>query len=317
MKTLEDILAEYDAQRNRVLAKREHEQSKLYQRLPRLKELQQQKDSLLLAQLQDVLHRPGKKEEILATSHAQAQQIQAEMDALLEREGAPVLPSFRCPRCQDTGFLRVNHGRTFCSCLLQRIYTDLYGGLDPAKLPGSFSTFDPAIFSTQPIGITSQSKRMHFIYKYAKSYVADFPENPQRTVLFIGGSGLGKSFLLSAIAKELQKKTETLLYLSSFSLFEVFHRHRLGELSLLEPLYEAQVLIVDDLGTEPMTQNVTLPYFFQLLERRLATKRHTFFATNLDEDQLKQRYTEKVSSRLLARDSSSVIHFIGEDLRLQ
>lgn len=85
---------------------------------------------------------------------------------------------------------------------------------------------------------------------------------------------------------------------------------------MLEPVYDAKVLVIDDLGSEPLTQNVTREYFFDLLCARARAGLHTFMATNNTYEQLKERYTERVSSRLLSKKQSLVLRFFGEDLRL-
>ena len=79
-------------------------------------------------------------------------------------------------------------------------------------------------------------------------------------------------------------------------LFGAFFRHRMGEEMPLSFLQDAQLLLIDDLGTEPMTQNVTTEYLFDLLNRRIEAGRHTAVATNVED--LQARYGERISSRL-------------------
>ena len=81
-------------------------------------------------------------------------------------------------------------------------------------------------------------------------------------------------------------------------------------------LLEAPLLLIDDLGTEPMMRNITVEYLFTLLNERMANKRHTVIATNLTPLQLQERYGERVASRLLDRSQTLPLLLRGKDLRL-
>ena len=76
------------------------------------------------------------------------------------------------------------------------------------------------------------------------------------------------------------------------------------------------MLAIDDLGSEPMTQNVTREYFFELLCRRQERGGYTFAVTNHSFEQLAERYTERVFSRLAGVSGSDVLRFTGQDLRM-
>ena len=77
------------------------------------------------------------------------------------------------------------------------------------------------------------------------------------------------------------------------------------------------MLLIDDLGTEPMMRNITVEYLFTLLNERAAAKRHTVVATNLTPTQLRERYGERVASRLLDKTCTAPVLFTGKDLRRQ
>ena len=76
------------------------------------------------------------------------------------------------------------------------------------------------------------------------------------------------------------------------------------------------LLLIDDLGTEPMMRNITVEYLFTLLNERIAAKRHTVIATNLSPVQLQERYGERVMSRILDRSRGVALKFVGRDVRL-
>ena len=158
---------------------------------------------------------------------------------------------------------------------------------------------------------------MRNLRNYFAAYASNYPENKIQTLLLLGEAGLGKTYLMSCLAKELQKKQEDILFISSAQLFSVFHRNRLGECSLIQPIFDAAVLFIDDLGSEPMTQNVTKESLFALIDGRLRAGLPTVIAANMDISQLKQRYQERVASRMLASDTGAVFRLAGEDIRLR
>ncbi|MBQ4061687.1 MAG: DNA replication protein DnaC, partial [Christensenellaceae bacterium] len=83
-----------------------------------------------------------------------------------------------------------------------------------------------------------------------------------------------------------------------------------------ELIFEADALFIDDLGTEPMTANVTREYLFELLTERETSGKLTAIACNLTLQQVKERYTEKTASRLFSQANGSVLRLEGKDIRL-
>ena len=83
----------------------------------------------------------------------------------------------------------------------------------------------------------------------------------------------------------------------------------------LRPLMEAELLLIDDLGTEPLMNNVTVTQLFNLLNERQMSGRHTVLSTNLSMNELQERYTERVTSRLLDKGACLRVGFVGGDVR--
>ena len=101
-------------------------------------------------------------------------------------------------------------------------------------------------------------------------------------------------------------------------MFEAMRQQHMGSDERFDgfaALIDAPLLLIDDLGTEPMMRNITVEYLFTLLNERIASKRHTVVATNLTPVQLKERYGERVSSRLLDRTRCRAVQLKGKDLR--
>ena len=82
-----------------------------------------------------------------------------------------------------------------------------------------------------------------------------------------------------------------------------------------DEIADAEVLMIDDLGSEPLMQNVTVEQLFNLLNERQNRRLSTIISTNLTMNEIKNRYTERIASRLRARDNWKVITLEGKDIR--
>ncbi len=312
---LYDILSELDSRRNRAEAIAEGNKKKIYESHPALQTLEEKRQDILLSQLLEILKNPGAKAEITRAAEQKTAEVNEEILRLVEKEDidlGSMRPVYECPACGDTGYVQENGRPVFCECLLRRLFREMYEGEDVDALEGAPDTFNEKLFDEK----SGAKKRIVGIRRFMNEYAEKFPENEKKMLVLVGNAGLGKSFMLGYLAKKLYEKTHSLLYIRSYKLFGNFHLHRLGEMSLIEPLFDVKVLMIDDLGTEPMTQNVTREYLFDLLEYRAKHGLFTMIAANMDENLLKERYSERISSRLFAARQSNVIGFIGEDLRL-
>ena len=301
MRTLEEILDEYAKKQAKARAKAEQEERAFFEDNAEVLSKKNEMRHAALAYMKDCL-----------TEGVQPDRERAESVVDSIKKGVPVFsPKYECSACGDTGFIKTDRGAVFCDCLLERMYCEIYGGQNVEELAGEVSKFDRGIFKDR-----KQLEDAEYVRDLLLEYIEEFPNNATRTVLFMGEAGLGKTFLMSAVAKELYKKTRRVLFIDSFSLFSAFHKNRLGTLNALDPIFDADVLMIDDLGTEPFTQNVTREYFFRLIEYRTLHRMHTFATTNLGYAALKERYTEKSVSRMLSTDRAAVLDFHGRDLRL-
>ena len=297
--TIDDIREEYAL----AQAKRRQKIEQLRQKnaVPPLAELDRKRRELLLLPIRAALFgEPFDAEE----NSKKLEQIEQEMIAAGGYPDPETAVPYGCPRCRDTGVLESGE---MCGCMKRRVYREVYGALDLDAYQGSFSAFDLSLFEGD------SKKKMERL----KNLLSHFAEHPSRDVVTLSGySGVGKTFLLSAVAKKAEEGEEGSVFFSgAFSLFSAFHAHRLGNLATLAPVYGAKLLILDDLGTEPLTQNVTREYLFDLLEFRRQSHLPILLATNMDREALVARYTEKVTSRLFDAESAWFITLQSRDLR--
>lgn len=314
MADLREILDEYDLKRSRSTQQFDSRLARFYREYPEIQRLLEERSAVFLSSMKEMIENNGQKEAIVARVKTQDQAIEEKIRGILQEKGIRIPEQeYECPICRDTGYIETETGRRFCACLEKRIFLELYHGRDLETLSHSFAQFDEQIYGKDG---AEQKKLSIKIRNFLMKYAEDFPRNDRRTIVLTGQPGLGKTFFLESLASEMKNKTESILFINAFDLFSSFHKYRLGELETIEPIMNVQALFIDDLGSEQMTQNVTKEYMFQMIERRQTGGLHTFLATNLDEGSVKDRYTEKVASRLFAKDMTLVFRFKGSDLRI-
>ena len=135
-----------------------------------------------------------------------------------------------------------------------------------------------------------------------------------------GASGTGKTYLTKCIAKERIERGYTTLFASAFDLNNMFLQEHLAQSNQkehLQDLVDLDVLIIDDLGTEPMRKNVTKEYLLLLLNERLSKGKSTIITSNLNPEQVLFRYEERIFSRIFNKRTSLILEFKGKNSRLK
>lgn len=251
--------------------------------------------------------------------HALRGQMSEGTDRLLaglekkEQEILRGMPAGRagCDVCGDTGL--ANGG--YCPCFLDYIYRNCYGAADIDRLPACFDQFDLSVFDNEKELLCgkTQWQLAEYARKTAREYIEDFPDSKRQNIVLAGKAGLGKTYLLHCMAKLARARGIDVMLIRANELFGLFHAHRMGGEVDLSYLQNAGLLLVDDLGTEPVTNNVSIEYFYDLVEKRLTGGLHTVYATNIDN--LLKRYDERIASRLESRAQSIRLLLDGGDLR--
>lgn len=217
---------------------------------------------------------------------------------------------YTCDKCQDTGYIGEERAR-FCPCFEAELARAQWGSR--VREAHSFEAFDPAIFPGE-----AQRQRTERARALCERYAQEFPSGSHPFLLLTGNTGLGKTFLLDAIANRVQQRGHPALRLTAFQMLSgmrAFHLSETVEDASLSQMISCPLLLIDDLGTEPMLRNITVEYLFLLLSERAG--RHTVIATNLSLPQIGERYGERIVSRLVDTVSSQVIGLTGEDLRIR
>lgn len=222
---------------------------------------------------------------------------------------------YRCDICRDTGYVGEAPSK-FCECFESRLRLKQYedGSMADARQQ-RFETFDESRIPAE----NGQRERLNLVRRACEDYADSYPNTRFQNIVLTGAGGLGKTFLLNCIFERVVARGFSAVRITAFRLFEAMRRQHFGsgEGDMdFNQLVEAPMLLIDDLGTEPMMRNITVEYLFTLLNERNAAGRHTVIATNLSPVQIKETYGERVSSRLLDKGRCAAMMLEGKDLRL-
>lgn len=236
------------------------------------------------------------------------QELSEQKQSLLKQHGYPadyLEMQYHCSLCQDTGYVN----QKACSCLKQMIIDEMYqqSNLKNILERENFDTFSLDYYSKEASDgeHVSPYVNMSNIRNRLIQFTEEFDRKHENVVIY-GETGLGKTFLTNCVAKKLLDSGHTVLYLSANELFEnILSRFLMSGkktedmTALYDYIYQCDLLILDDLGTE-MTNNFILSQLFEIVNQRILSGRSTLISTNLDMKTMRERYTERVMSRLIA-----------------
>lgn len=262
----------------------------------------------------DVVLKQAKKQDAsdeLQKTKLLAKERAATLKSMGMRE-SDFLPKFDCETCNDTGVL----SGKFCDCFKKRYYETLCDFLGIGQIRNV--TFSDVDFSK--IKDAKQRKKLESNYKLFKKYCDKYPSVKYKNALIMGGTGVGKSYLMYAVANEFMKNGFSVLYVSAIklnSLMLSYHTSFVSERDVyLADVIDCDLLIIDDLGSEQKIKNVTDEYLLKILDEREKADKPVFVTTNLNEEQLKNSYNERVFSRLFNVNKTIISNIDGNDLRL-
>ena len=317
-KLINDIKREYDNDRlaaERLLKARRDE---VYSKCPEIMEIDEHLALFAIDLSKAILSGKTDGVEKMAAEHDKKQ---ARRMKLLDKYGfkADYLEDVhKCRTCLDTGHI---DGGGKCHCYKQKLIAKYYklSNLSTAFEKENFDNFDMKYYSTAKDRNTGVSPRekMELIYGRVMSFLDDFDHEPAN-LFFHGQVGVGKTYMCNAIAKEILERGHTVLYAPATKLFKTIEDARFNRDDMSAPsdvidfFYTAELLIIDDLGTEVSTI-VTRSALFDIINSRVLDGRSTIISSNFTLKELAENYLDRIGSRLL--EHYTVCHFIGEDIR--
>ena len=314
---IREILVSYQKKRDKAESELELRRNDVYSQIPEFKKIDEE---ISKAGLQ--LQNPSNKEDIILESKKKMDDLRKRKEDLLIRYKVPtgyLEIQYECNVCKDKGFLE--NGQK-CNCFKQQIINEAYKMSNIARMleKENFTTLDTSIFSTE---IDSESnispqQNMLQIVSVCESFVLDFDKDNGENLLFYGDTGLGKTFMCNCIAKSLLDKGHLVIYQTAFKMFEIIEEYKFKNAdnhlskSNYENLFDCDLLIIDDLGTE-LTNSFTNSELFNILNTRLLSGKKTIISTNLSPMQLGSNYAQRIFSRIF--DRFKMVKFVGKDLR--
>lgn len=215
---------------------------------------------------------------------------------------------YQCPICSDTGIIEANGKAERCSCFTRRLI-ELSSDGCYANTSQNFDTFDLSVFDRE------NQQFFEKLYTYSQEYCKKFPCVKRKNIIFSGKTGTGKTFFLNCICSALRSRGFSVVFITAGRLFEILRKYAFSEENNFDSLLQADMLIIDDLGSEPMFNNITVEYLFMLINERTALNKAICISTNLSPDQLAQRYTDRIASRLFDESTTYTFNLVGNDLR--
>ena len=319
---LKEITLEYERERNKREKARRKRVEEIYEKIPAIRRIDEEIFKTGLDMSKKIIDNPDSYKEGIEMAKKAIESLKMEKAYLLTESNIPLDYldiEYRCKSCKDTGYL--DNGER-CNCLKQELVSRAYrmSNLENVLERENFKNFKIDIFEDVPFEGEDMTPRQNMIdiVGIAEGFIDNFDENNGENLLFYGTTGLGKTFLCSCIAKSLLDKNKIVIYQTAFTNLEILESRRfgkgdkkLGEYQY-DLLFDSDLLIIDDLGTE-ISNTFTNAEIFNIVNTRIIKGKKTIISTNLTPKEISEIYTDRVFSRIL--DKFLPLKFYGRDLR--
>lgn len=327
LEVLKSLEREYEQKRTLAEKNTEYLKNEIYEKNPTLADIDRQIKKLgIEASKASLLAKESEREKILKDLSTKIEALKLEKQKILDNSGVSLIPKYECTKCQDTGYITVELKTEMCSCLKQKLINESYNKSNLYRLKNdTFSQFDDSLYDNninlEKYGINiSPRENINKIKDLSLKFVENFDSLEQKNLLFTGTPGVGKTFLSGCIANEILKKGYTVLYQTSPLLLDSIFEYKYNQKSvsskeLYDSLFNVNLLIIDDLGTENLTAARFSELYTVINSRLLNPNTKTIISTNLSLEQLAKTYDDRMLSRFIG--NFSVCRFIGDDIRLK
>ncbi len=319
---LNEILMEFERKRDRAHYEQQLRKEKVYSKVPEVRDIDEEISKTGFYISKAILNDPSSYKENLNKVKKRMEKLKMKRAVLLTENNINVEyldVNYECDKCEDTGYLPNGNK---CNCFKQALINRAYkmSNIENILKKENFRTFNINIFpDTQVKGekFTPRQNMMN-ILSISEGFVSNFDEKNEENLLFYGSTGLGKTFMCNCIAKALLDKNKIVIYQTAFTILEIIEKHRFKrdttEFDELEYnlLLDADLLIIDDLGTE-VSNTFTNAEIFNIVNTRLINEKKTIISTNLTPKEISDIYTDRVFSRVL--EKFIPLKFYGPDLR--
>ena len=308
----------------RIVAQNEAENRKnrIFKEIPEAADYEKKIASCGVSAARAVIQGGNVKEEIEKLKK-RSLELQIKYENLLEDNGFSVedtKPKYWCRKCDDTGYIEKDNRTIMCDCYKQLLVECACAELNRHS-PLNLCTFDDFSleYYSQDIGDgypRSSYEQMQKILSYCKNYANTFEKHSQ-SLFMKGNTGLGKTHLSLSIANEVIKKGFGVIYVSAPAIVSKLENERFSHnketTTTEETLINCDLLIIDDLGTEFVTQYTTSA-IYNIFNSRLLANKPIIINTNLSLQELEKLYSQRFVSRIVGQ--AKRLDFFGKDIRI-
>lgn len=326
------ILNEYDRKRKNALERLISRREEVYSKIPELEQVEYQIQTEGLKYNKMILLDSKHSSEAAAELCSKIEKLkERKKQLLLKHNYSPdyLEITYECPLCRDTGFVDGNNGTERCSCYKQQLINYLYKhsnlGLTRTE---NFDNFDENLYSDSidevRYGIKiSPRENILKIKERCLEFIQNFSSPEEKNLFFSGPTGVGKTFMSNCISRELLEKGHTVLYQTASLLFNTINEYKTKLFrdpsyhnTSYKDLFEVDLLIIDDLGTESLSA-ARYAELLTILNTRhmnnLSRPCKTIISTNIGVKELYEYYDERIASRIIG--SFTLLRFAGDDIR--
>ncbi len=316
------VLKEYERYKEERENKRRMHITELYITCPELKVVDDKISKLAITNAARIISEGITPEEAVEAVNSEKEVLLKQRDEILKNIGYnEPEPDYHCELCKDTGVY--NNKKCKCYMNMMKKFVVLNGDSNSICFDfenDNFDNFSMKWFSKENDlrFKTSPYDNMTTVYRDCVSFCNDF-ETKRQNLYFYGNSGTGKTFMASCIANDLISKGYTVVYQSAYKLFQFMEDYKFGKIdrtqntAFFDSIYNAELLIIDDLGTEFGTA-YTCSVLFDILNSRIMNEKSTIISSNLTLNSIEKKYTDRVYSRIVG--NFEIFRFIGEDIRI-
>lgn len=308
-KILDLVLMEFQTKRNIADLKREQNLEKARQ-YDEYKQIEREINQLIfnIGKLKFEQKDIKKEEQKLKELEAKKQEF------LIDKGINPnsLKPNYDCKLCNDTGF----YNGKLCKCLKQAYNNKIMqsSNIELDKFP-SLTDYNAECFDDE------EKLNIKKVVSNLLNFANNLETSATKNVMLVGGTGVGKTYVAKCLGKQVLQNGNTVLFISAFNLNNTFLKvhtsSEINKISLLQNLIDVDLLIIDDLGTEPLLKNVTREYLLLLLNERINANKSTVITTNLMPNNILDVYLERVYSRLFNKQNCALLYLKGKDLRVK
>lgn len=316
------VKREFDAKRLNHLNELDRRREEVYQKCPRIREIELEIEQNGMRLTQMAIRGRQNVEADVEKMAKQNAKLADEKKTLLYANGFAedyMTNVWDCPDCEDKG----EQDFAFCHCFQKRLQEKAYEQSNMARMlqQQTFEKFDLAYYSDKAEdgqeGVSPRAQ-MEYVVSRCHQFAAQFGREEQRNLFMFGPTGQGKTFLSSCIAKTVMDRGYTVQYQTAGTLFSMIADSKFSSYDApikaeVDNLYQCDLLIIDDVGTEVITQ-YTVAVFFELLNSRMVSGKKIVLNSNLSLKELQDIYSQRIASRIAEFE---ILRFIGNrDIRL-